>query len=389
LASLSCSGGEASLIADAALAHPSIAFAGLQEHRKARLSAALGPRVTPANPLDYDTGIWRDEKALTDVMMIMTGDDISLTVLILDYPRGAVSEDWERVTRAVEQAAQTTGARFAVLSSLPENLPELIANRLIAAGIAPLAGFDDALKAIALSAQLSAVKRGAQDLRPDPIQLAQLPQNTCTLTEAEAKARLATTGLTVPQSLRADCPEAAGQAADRIGYPVVLKGEGVAHKTDAGAVQLGLVSREAVLAAAAAMPAERFLVETMIKGAVAELLVGIVLDPVHGYVLSIAAGGTLTELMEDRQDLLVPATETDIKAALSRLKLAAVLDGYRGQPGASRAAIVNAICCVQQYVVDHAGALVEVEINPLVCTMEEAIAVDALIVCDATLPDSP
>jgi len=71
----------------------------------------------------------------------MTGDDISLTVLILDYPRGAVSEDWERVTRAVEQAAQTTGARFAVLSSLPENMPELIANRLIAAGIARICWF--------------------------------------------------------------------------------------------------------------------------------------------------------------------------------------------------------------------------------------------------------
>ena len=81
--------------------------------------------------------------------------------------------------------------------------------------------------------------------------------------------------------------------AGSIGFPVVLKGEGVAHKTEAGAVRLGLRDAEAVKSAAGEMPTESFLVEEMVSGGIAEILIGIVRDPAHGFVLTLGAGGQL------------------------------------------------------------------------------------------------
>ena len=117
----------------------------------------------------------------------------------------------------------------------------------------------------------------------------------------------------------------------------------------------------------------------MIAGSVAELLVGVVRDPAHGFVLTLAAGGTLTELLADATSLLVPATGAEIDAALSRLRIARLIDGWRGAPAASRPAIIAAVLAVQSYVVDNAARLDEVEINPLLCLPTRAVAADALI----------
>jgi len=104
-------------------------------------------------------------------------------------------------------------------------------------------------------------------------------------------------------------------------------------------VALSLASAEAVREAAARMPAQSLLVEEMIVGAVAELLVGVVRDPAHGFVLTLGAGGVLAELLADTVSLLLPVTETDIRAALSRLRITPLLSGYRGRPGADMAAV--------------------------------------------------
>jgi succinyl-CoA synthetase beta subunit len=158
---------------------------------------------------------------------------------------------------------------------------------------------------------------------------------------------------------------------------VVLKGEGIAHKTEAGAVALNLRSAEAVEAAARAMPTRRFLIEEMITDSLAELLLGVIADPAHGYVLTLAAGGTLAELLEDRVSLLVPAGREAVRDALGTLKTARLLAGYRGRPAADSDAIVDAVMALQAYV---AAALPqEVEINPLLCCPDRAVAADALV----------
>jgi len=159
----------------------------------------------------------------------------------------------------------------------------------------------------------------------------------------------------------------------------VLKGENIAHKTEAGVVALNLGNAARVREAAEDMPAETFLVEEMITETVAELLVGVVLDPAHGYVLTVGAGGVLTELLEDTVSVLIPSRPEEVQAALGRLKIFRLLDGYRNLPRANIDAVVQAIMAVQAYVQANHGRIEEVEINPLICGTKGAIAADALI----------
>ena len=121
------------------------------------------------------------------------------------------------------------------------------------------------------------------------------------------------------------------------------------------------------------------LVEEMIADGIAELLIGIAQDPAHGYALTLGAGGVWTELLRDTVTLLLPVTEAQIEAALGTLRIAPLLQGYRGQPLAKLSAITQTVLALQTYVLDGPDAVVEIEINPLICTPTRAIAADALI----------
>ena len=121
------------------------------------------------------------------------------------------------------------------------------------------------------------------------------------------------------------------------------------------------------------------LIEEMVDDGVLELLVGVTCDPAHGFLLTLGAGGVLTEVLRDTVSLLLPASRAEIDAALETLRCAPLLEGYRGQPGVDRDALHGAINAVAAYVAEHRDTLVEIEINPLICTPSRAVAVDALI----------
>ena len=139
------------------------------------------------------------------------------------------------------------------------------------------------------------------------------------------------------------------------------------------------IGQDDVALIAADIGTDAVLIEEMATGGVAELLVGVICDPAHGFVLTLGAGGVLTEVLRDTVSLLVPADSAAITNALNRLRCAPLLHGYRGKPAADISAIVNAVLAVQSYVVANADTLSEVEINPLICTPVSAVAVDALI----------
>jgi acyl-CoA synthetase (NDP forming) len=378
VASISCSGGEASLIADTAVGRD-LEFPALNDRQKAELRAALGPMVALANPLDYHTYIWRDTAAMTRAWGAMMDPTIALTFLIVDFPRPDRCDpsDWECTIQAALAAKAETGGNVAMVTTLPELLPEDVAARLMAGGVVPMHGLAEAVAAAEAAA--FAATAGARIESLPPLLPAIGARNAETLSEAEGKVRLAEAGLTVPKAERATSPDDAARVAEGIGFPVVLKGEGIAHKTEAGAVALNLSTHGGVKVAAEKMPTETFLVEEMVTGAVAELLVGVVRDPAHGFVLTLGAGGVLTEILKDSASVLVPARAADIEAALDSLKIAPLIAGYRGKPAANRAAIVSAVLAVQDYVIAHAATLEEVEINPLLCTPERAVAADVLI----------
>ncbi len=372
IASMSCSGGEASLIADTADRVGRLVWQDLTQQQRGDLQAALGPRVTIANPLDYHTYIWNDVPAMTAAYAAMMRGPQALTCLVADFPcaRRADPADWQCIVEAAQEAQAQTGGRLALVSTLPETMPDDVAQRCHAAGIVTLAGMEEGMRAIRLA--MTGVPQ------PEPAVLtAPAPHGASLLDESAGKDWLAAAGIAVP-ARASGAADAVVRAAQGMTGPLVLKGLGLAHKSEAGAVVLGL-GPTGVAQAAARIDAERFLVEEQITDTVAEVLVGVVRDPAHGFVLTLGAGGVLTEIWRDTVSLLVPASRDAVDAALDRLKIGPVLRGFRGRPAADRDALLDAVMALQAAVTAEAATLEEVEINPLIVTPGRAVAVDVLI----------
>ncbi|PID61185.1 MAG: acyl-CoA synthetase [Gammaproteobacteria bacterium] len=378
----SCSGGEASLVADAAIG-TDLVFPPLNAGQTRALKETLGSRVALANPLDYHTYIWGDAAAMQGVYRAMADAPLGLSIVVLDLPRSDRCDprDWDVVIGAIIVAATASATPIALLASLPETLPEDTAARLMSAGVLPLAGINDALQAIDICAALgSAVPSPLPLLVPcAQTDVTVIGDGIVSADEATAKALLADRGLDIPSPVAVEGVDALVRTADTLGYPVVVKGLGHAHKSEAGAVHLDLASDDAVRHAAERIPGESYLLERMIRGSVFELLVGIVRDAAHGFVLTLAAGGTQTELLADRVTRLLPVSAADVRAALGELRLAPVLWGYRGADGADIDAVVDAVLAMQSLVERHRDDIVELEVNPLVCGTDSATAVDALL----------
>jgi acyl-CoA synthetase (NDP forming) len=380
IGSVSCSGGEASLIADVAMG-TAITWPAFSAAGKARLNDILGPIVTVANPLDYHTFIWGDTDRMTDCFAAVMAEDRALTVFILDLPRADRCDPsgYQCAFDAILGAQARTGTRVAILSSLAETFPEDRTALCDAAGVVVLHGLDEGVAAIdaAIRAgwRLERVAKGP----PAPVLLSPEPKGGRVLGEAEAKAALAVHGLAVPRSVTATTAETLADASQSLAFPVALKGLGIAHKTEVGAVRLDIPSPGALAGAARMITgATGFLAEEMVTGNVAEVLVGITRDPTGLMLMTVGAGGVLTELLADTASFLLPATDDDIRAALSRLKLSRLLAGWRGGPAADIAAVVTAIRAIAAYAVAE-PRLIELDVNPLIATPTRAVAVDALI----------
>ena len=202
--------------------------------------------------------------------------------------------------------------------------------------------------------------------------------------EAEAKALLAAAGLPVPPGKRVTSVEEAVTAVQSLGFPVALKALGLAHKSERGAVRLNLRDVAAVREAANALAplGSGLYVERMVTGAVDELIVGVTRDPIFGPVMTVGSGGVLVELLKDSATLLLPSSRAEIEAALRRLKLFPLLDGYRGRPRGDLTAAIDAILGIAGFVGEHADIIEELDINPLIVCAEGkgAWIADALLV---------
>jgi len=211
----------------------------------------------------------------------------------------------------------------------------------------------------------------------------QLQTECRNLDEPTAKAALAAHGLRVPASALVNSVAGAQDAAQALGYPVVVKAvaENLLHKTELGAVKLNLSNATEVAQAVTELQAHaaQFLVECMVPGVLAELIVGITRDAQFGLCLTIGAGGILVELMRDAVTLLLPATRDDILNGIRQLTCFKLLDGYRGRPKADLNAVVAAIEAIVSYAHSEGDTLQELDVNPLMVLCDGAVAVDALI----------
>lgn len=373
IAAMACSGGEVSLLADAA-ARRDIRFAPLGDQQRNQISTELGPMVTVSNPLDYHTFIWGKPDEMAQVYADTMRGAAVLTLLVVDFPRSdrGDAQGWTELVEAAALAHAQVGMPLALVSTLPDTMPEDMARRLIDHGLIPLCGLEAAMDALA-----AVIKLGQPWIKPAPV-LCSAPQDIVRmLDEPTAKAALAAHGLTIPRHVVVDSAEAAGRAATGMGL-VALKTLGTAHKSETGGVVLNLSGASAVSAAALTLAGSAYMVEEMAPVGV-EVLIGVIADPAHGYVLSLGAGGILTELWRDTATLLLPVTVDQVRAALATLRIAPLLSGYRGQAAVDITAVIMAVQAVQDYVIAQQGRVVEVEINPLIAGPDGAIAVDALI----------
>jgi acyl-CoA synthetase (NDP forming) len=424
MSSMSCSGGEASVMADTAEGRK-IYFPGVGEQHWRRVKETLGPLVAVANPLDYHTFIWNNEPAMTATFTAMVSGGYDFNLLVIDFPRGdrCSDADWWATINAFEAALKVNGAKGGIVASLPENLPEEYCARLFKRGIVPLYGIPEAMDAVEAGAVVGEAWRRpvAQPIgsKAPPLRLGSAstplslpggeeerravrvssppsiggevaraqPETEGGSTdpdEASAKALLASAGLCVPPGRRAATTDEAVAAASALGFPVALKVLGVTHKSEAGAVKLNLRDEASVHAAAGQLAGlgSSLYVERMVEGGVAELIVGVTKDPLFGPVMTLGTGGVLVELLKDSATLLLPANRENIEAALRGLKLFPLLDGFRGRPKADLTAAIDAVLKISVFALANADTLAELDINPLIVCAERkgAWVADALLV---------
>ena len=201
------------------------------------------------------------------------------------------------------------------------------------------------------------------------------------LSEHDAKILLKSFGLPVPEGRVCKTAEAAN-VAKQLGFPVTIKtsSSAIAHKTEAGGVALNIKTVEEAEAVAQKMAklAPDVLVERMVTGAVAELIIGLKNDPQFGLALVIGAGGILTELLKDSVTLLLPTSREEVARALKSLKVWKLVEGFRGKSG-DQQAVIAAILAVADFAKEHRTTIEELDVNPLLVLPNGAVAVDALI----------
>jgi acyl-CoA synthetase (NDP forming) len=321
IGAMSTSGGDLIMLADAM--GSGLTLPPLSGQVAKALKDTVHERVSAANPLDYQMFDWDDEDRKAATFSAFMSEGFDLTLCILDYAREDRCDpsSWGGAERGFIRAAKETGAKGAMLATFSDTLLESAAERYIAGGVAPLAGIHTGLAGVRAAVEIGAAWKLPKN-RPLLSNRGIAPDGGAkVLNEAESKERLARIGVPVPKARIADSPAAAAIAADELGYPVALKALGVAHKTEVGGVRLNLAGPEEVSAAVNQMSelAGSFLIEKMVQGVVAELIVGVARDEQFGPYLVVGGGGILVEMMRDSASLLLPISKQQVLDTLSGL----------------------------------------------------------------------
>lgn len=375
--SLSCSGGEASLVADRAEG-TGLRFEPFGDAHRTRIESTLTELVSVSNPFDYHTFMWGDRTAMATTFSAVMEGPQDLTMLVLDAPPSPDNDPaaWYTAADALADAVARTGRRGVVVATMAECINEPFRAHLDDRGLTPLLGLSEAL---------TAIDAAARPL-PHPVRrhaAVTAAAHTVVVDEAAAKQRLVTLGIAVPEGRTTDAAGVAGVAAD-VGYPVTVKALGVAHKSEAGAVRVGITDPDALAAAVGTMPHTNhgFLVERTITDVVAEVLVTVRRDAPIGWLVTLGHGGVTTELWGDVTHLLAPVDDRTVRDTLARLRCSPLLHGFRGRPAADVDAVVDLVVRLATAVVGT--DIVEIELNPVLVGRSGAVAVDALLTVEGT-----
>ncbi len=379
------SGGRASGIAlfsgsggAAAMAGDQIVEAGLTLARpSAETQAALRTYLSSATiESPYDLGAFRRGFVAADftAAMRLVAEDPATGILVYVMSTQPVMAE---IADCLIDISRTM-AKPVLPVFITGTIADPIRRQLAEGGLPYYDSLDDAIRVLrALDAAAGMAALAAPPARPCPCPANFASLSPGLLTEPEVKALLTEYGVPAGRErLARDASEAAA-AAEAIGYPVAMKAvvRGLIHKSDIGAVKLGLTDAQAVhqawsdigRAVDRALPQallDGCLVAEMIKGEV-ELIVGARADPQFGPVVLVGFGGLFVEVLGDVALALAPIGPAEAVALLRRLRLWPLLEGVRGRPPADVAAVAEIVSRVSWLAHDLGPRLVELDINPL------------------------
>jgi acetate---CoA ligase (ADP-forming) len=389
LAVLTCSGGDSGIAADLA-EEEGIELPPLAEETKQRLVELLPDAATPGNPLDYTSLIWGESELLASIVeAVGTDPAIDQLLLLYDHPAGLRPEhedQWRAVRTGLAEGAERCDAAALIASTLPDLLDDPAARELSARGIPAVAGLLTALSCVrslqrspgdptrlrAIAAAASGARTGSNGDVDD------------WLGEAAAKQLLREGGVPVPEGVELDPGDEIGcvAAANELGWPVALKlsGPGVRHKTDAGALALGIAGEEELrrahdrLTALPEADGARLLVERMADPGV-ELLISARADAIVP-VITVGLGGIWTEVLRDVAVIPLPADARRVAEGIRSLDGADLLTGGRGGDRFDVDAAADLAARLGHLLLERGLGLIE--LNPVVVHREGCVAVDAV-----------
>jgi acyl-CoA synthetase (NDP forming) len=388
IASVHDSGGERAMFVDLA-ADLDVPFAQIGDATIARIDDLLDPGMDAANPLDaWGTGIDAEAIFLGSFAAFADDSEVGASVFCIDMTHQGEPYNEGYLQIAIDSFAGTDKP-FCVVSNLASAVSMDEARFLRDRGVPVLEGTDSGLHALRHLLR-DAAWRASPQVEP----VASVDETVrerwrarladgLTFSELDGLALLADYGVPVVAARAAVTGPGAVEAADAIGYPVVLKtaAPGITHKSDVDGVRVGLADADAVRAAyedVAIRIGPEVTVAAMVPAGV-EVALGVIVDPTFGPMVLVAAGGVLVEVLHDRRLALVPIGEDDARRLIDGLQIHPILAGVRGAPPADIDGLAHAVSRLSVLARDLGDLLAALDVNPVIVGRSGSIAVDALV----------
>lgn len=373
LGGVSNSGGEGALLADHAEA-AGLPFEPLSADLSRALTAAFPNYVAPQNPVDA-WAIDDVEKVFPGTIQLLAGSgEIDILVAQVDQSQFLGEPEAANallITRALADAVEGTGIFPAVASVQTCDAPPAVAQLARERDVAMLRGSRNAMRGLSAVAGWRP-RRPPVTLRAGPTDLGNL-LHPGVLSEYDSGSVLLRYGIAICERRRARDADEAGRAAAELGFPVVVKREGSAHKSRDGGVILGLVDEASVRDAAERLGGP-VLVAKQLRGGL-EVFCGMTRDPDWGPVLAVGLGGTAVEHLPGVQSSIGLLRFEEALQLVADTRVISSVLSPRGQDA------IASVLCSLDLLASQRPEISSIDVNPLIVDEHGAVAVDALVVC--------
>ncbi|MEO8038095.1 MAG: acetate--CoA ligase family protein [Betaproteobacteria bacterium] len=381
LVAISNSGAVCVMAADAAT-RLGMSMAPISAATRAELGRVLPSFATTTNPIDITAALLTNSRLFGDILPAIARDPAADAFLI-GIPVAGAAYDVDAFARDTAAFAESTGKP--TVAAIPQ--PQ-IAAPFKARGIPVM---ETETEAVAALAQFVSHHERMRDAKPTAAHRPVAVRGSRMLNEAESLALIARAGVTVVAHRLCRTADEAAAAVEELGAPVVVKGcsSNVTHKSELGLVRLGVATGAAARSGFDEMRAaldsrglsfDGVLVARMAQGR-REMMIGAHVDAVFGPIVLIGDGGKYVEAMPDTQVLLPPFDVADVERALSRLRLAPLLEGVRGEPPLDVAAFALATMAVGALMTQSHPRVTSLDLNPVLVGArgEGCVALDAVV----------